>query len=170
MGEKKQAAAGLRIEPVRENTRDEAARMILEGLKEHFGFLDTSLNPDLRDIMDSYVSAGHIFLVGVLDGRVVCSGALREVDERTGRIVRMSVRKEFRRNGYASVLLGTLERMAAQRGYATLMLKTIHHWSDAVGFYERMGYARIGLEGESVTMAKRLSAEGQADGADVRPG
>ncbi|TNJ65471.1 GNAT family N-acetyltransferase [Paenibacillus hemerocallicola] len=158
MAEEKQAG-GFKIEQVREDTRDEAAQLILEGLKEHFGFLDTALNPDLRDIMDSYVSAGHIFLVGVLDGRVVCSGALREVDGHTGRIVRMSVRKAFRRNGYASLLLATLERMALQRGYSTVMLKTIHHWSDAVGFYERMGYARSGLEGESVTMAKRLSAD-----------
>lgn len=158
MAEEKQAA-GLRIEPVRENTQDEAAQMILEGLKEHFGFMDTTLNPDLRDIMDSYVFAGHIFLVGVLDGRVVCSGALRGVDEHTGRIVRMSVRKEYRRNGYATLLLGTLERMALQRGYSTVMLKTIHHWSDAVGFYERMGYIRSGLVGESVKMAKRLSAD-----------
>jgi GNAT superfamily N-acetyltransferase len=169
MAEEKQAV-GLRIEPVRKSSQAEAAQMILEGLKEHFEFLDRSLNPDLRDIMDSYVKAGHIFLVGTLDDRVVCTGALKEVDPDTGRIVRMSVRKAFRRNGYASLLLGTLERMAAQRGYSTVMLKTIHHWSDAVGFYERMGYCKSGLEGESVTMVKRLSADPRLDGAGCRLG
>ncbi|TMV44998.1 GNAT family N-acetyltransferase [Paenibacillus mesophilus] len=155
MAEERKAAA-ITIGPVQRSNQAEAEEMILEGLKEHFGFLDRSLNPDLRDIMDSYVEAGHIFLVGTLEERVVCTGALKEVDPETGRIVRMSVRKEFRRNGYASLLLGTLERMAAQRGYSSVMLKTIHHWSDAVGFYERMGYSKSGLDGESVTMVKRL--------------
>lgn len=158
MAEENKAAA-ITIGPVQRSNQAEAEEMILEGLKEHFGFLDRSLNPDLRDIMDSYVKAGHIFLVGTLDDRVVCTGALMEVDPDMGRIVRMSVRKAFRRNGYASHLLGTLERMAVQRGYSTVMLKTIHHWSDAVGFYERMGYCKSGLEGESVTMVKRLPAD-----------
>ena len=37
------------------------------------------------------------------------------------------------------------------------MLKTIHHWADAVGFYEKMGYVKGELAGESVTMVKTIA-------------
>jgi ribosomal protein S18 acetylase RimI-like enzyme len=68
----------------------------------------------------------------------------------------MSVKQAYRRNGYASRMLDRVERIAAERGYTTVMLKTIHHWTDAVGFYERMGYRATGLEGQSVTMTKTI--------------
>ncbi|WP_158289459.1 GNAT family N-acetyltransferase [Paenibacillus flagellatus] len=145
------------IAPIRESQHLEAKRLVLEGLKEHFGFLDESLNPDLDDIAQSYADKGHVFLTGSVDDRVVCCGALVEADEATGRIVRMSVGKPYRRNGLASRLIDALERKAKERGYTSVMLKTIHDWSDAVGFYESKGYAVVGREGRSVKMAKRLT-------------
>lgn len=79
-------------------------------------------------------------MVGLLRKEVVCSGALITINENTGRIVRMSVKNEYRRNGYASRIIEALEERARVRGYSKIMLKTIHHWSDAVGFYSAKGY------------------------------
>ncbi|QHT64113.1 GNAT family N-acetyltransferase [Paenibacillus lycopersici] len=147
----------LRIQSVNEHTQTQAREVILQGLKEHFGFLDTSLNPDLNDIMQSYVKQENIFLVGLLRDEVVCCGALRTVNDNTGRIVRMSVKQAYRRNGYASRMIDALEEIASARGYTKIMLKTMHHWSDAVGFYISRGYTEDELEGHSIRMIKSLS-------------
>ena len=147
----------IRIESVNETTQTQAKELILQGFMEHFGFLDTSLNPDLNDIIQNYIKEGYIFLVGVLQNEVVCCGALITVNENTGRIVRMSVKKEYRRNGYASQIIDALEEMAKVRGYSKIMLKTLQHWSDAVGFYTAKGYVKDKIEGESITMIKTLS-------------
>jgi len=146
----------LKIESVNESTQTQVKELILQGLEEHFGFLDTSLNPDLNNIIQNYIEQGHIFLVGLIKTEVVCCGALKTVNEDTGRIVRMSVKKEYRRNGYASQIIDALEERAKSKGYSKIMLKTIYRWSDAVGFYTARGYSKANLEGESVTMFKAL--------------
>ena len=53
-------------------TRDQTAArsLVLEGLGEHFGFIDESLNPDLDDIQASYPAAGHVFLVAESEGSI----------------------------------------------------------------------------------------------------
>ena len=53
--------------------QDAAQKLILAGLAEHWGYLDTSKNPDLKNIALSY--AEGIFLVGKLDGVIVATGA-----------------------------------------------------------------------------------------------
>jgi GNAT superfamily N-acetyltransferase len=73
-----------------------------------------------------------------------------------GRIVRMFVKKEYRRNGFASEIIRALETIAVERGYRKIILKTMHHWADAVGFYIRKGYSKGELNGESITMIKTL--------------
>ena len=93
----------LHIRPFRPGDQDAARRLILDGLGEHFGFIDASLNPDLDDIWQTYVLAGAPFAVAELDGELVGTGAL--VAERapgrlaTGRIVRVSVSPHHRRLG-----------------------------------------------------------------------
>ncbi|WP_127579846.1 GNAT family N-acetyltransferase [Paenibacillus koleovorans] len=144
----------LVIQSVDATNQSEAKEMILQGLKKHFGFLDRTLNPDLDDIVHAYLEKGQTFLVGLLAGEVVCSGALIQVDAQLGRIVRMSVKQEHRRKGYASRMIEALEAVARDRGFGTITLKTLHHWEDAVGFYTARGYRSSGLAGESVTMVK----------------
>lgn len=153
-------SAAFTIEPVTESTQEQAKAVVLSGMEEHFGFLDPTLNPDLDRIVSSYLELGHTFLVGRLNGEVVCTGALVGVDADTGRLVRMSVKQEFRRHGYASRMIAILEKLAADKGYSTVMLKTIGDWTDAVGFYEKMGYERSEREGSKVTMVKSIRLEG----------
>ncbi|SFM18520.1 Acetyltransferase (GNAT) family protein [Paenibacillus sp. 1_12] len=146
----------LTIEIVNEHTQMHAKQLILDGMEEHFGFLGTALNPDLNNIIDNYLMQGNTFLVGLIRNEVVCSGALIAVDDNTGRIVRMSVKKECRRYGFASKMIGALETIAEERGYTKIILKTLYHWDDAVGFYISKGYTKGDLNGESITMVKTL--------------
>lgn len=146
----------LKIVPFSQAYQAEVKDFVLEGLAEHFGFLDTTLNPDLNDIMGHYTNQGHVFLVGLIGDEAVCCGALVPFDKATGRIVRMSVKKAYRRNRYASQIIQALEEEARRRDYSYIMLKTLAHWTDAVGFYTRQGFTTARLEGESVVMTKPL--------------
>lgn len=146
----------FRIKSVQEGTQEQAKQIVLEGLEEHFGYLDTSLNPDLSPIVDHYLNKGYPFLVGFVGEEAVCTGALLSIDETTGRIVRMSVKKPYRRCGFASRMIEELEQIAKRKGHSDIFLKTIHHWSDAVSFYTSRGYRVSERTGESVKMVKRL--------------
>ena len=76
----------------------ETQTLIIDGLVEHWGMSDPTLNQDLVDIGRSY--AGDVFLVAVDENdRVIGTGALRFGDQGTGQVVRMSVAASSRRLG-----------------------------------------------------------------------
>jgi len=118
----------------------EAARhVVLQGLREHFGFIDHSLNPDLHDIQGFFIAAGHNFFVAEHSGKVIGTvGLLFEPDR--ARIVRMSVLKDHRKSGIASVLLAKCIEATRARGLKELVAFTESQWPDAVGFYTARGF------------------------------
>src|SRR5690242_11084261 len=93
-----------------------ARRLILDGLAEHFGWLDATLNPDLDDIWAHYVANGALFVVAEIDGVPVGTGAL--VPEGTGgRLVRISVAPAQRRRGVGRAVVDDLVRAARARAW-----------------------------------------------------
>ena len=88
---------------------------MLQGLAEHFGFIDPSLNPDLHDIESSFITAGHSFFVAEYDGNVIGTVGLL-FESRRARIVRMSVDKDHRKTGIASALLARCVEATRSRG------------------------------------------------------
>ena len=66
------------LRPFEASDQGAARRLILEGLGEHFGFIDESLNPDLDDVMKSYVIPGHVFIVAHIGQDLVGTGARRD--------------------------------------------------------------------------------------------
>lgn len=151
-----ESGGGLNVRPVDRTTAPQARGLILEGLGEHFGFVDETRNPDLDDILANYVERGHEFLVGTLGGRVVCTGALVEAAPGIGRVVRMSVVREHRRQGLATLMLRRLTERAVARGHRRLLVETNHDWPDAVGLYRRFGFVEYDRDDESVHMAMEL--------------
>jgi hypothetical protein len=53
-----------------------AKQLVLQGLKERFGFLNPSLNPNLHDILNHYGQKGCTFLIGLDNNNVVSTGAI----------------------------------------------------------------------------------------------
>ncbi|MFD1020864.1 GNAT family N-acetyltransferase [Thalassobacillus hwangdonensis] len=146
----------LIISPVCEAFVDDARDLILEGFKERFGFIDYSLNPDLTDIMTTYKQPGTTFLTGIIDGTLIATGAIAYEEAGVGRIVRMSVEKNYRRRGIAKRMLDRLEAKALEMGYQQLVLETHEGWQSAVGFYSANGYKIERYEGERAHFRKQL--------------
>lgn len=130
----------LQITSISKPFEKQARQLILNGLEERFGFLDSSFNPDLADIMQHYSQPGFIFLTGIYNNEVVCTGALTEEEPGVGRIQRMSVKKSCRRIGIAGSMLQELEARANKAGYKQVVLETNNEWHSAIEFYRKRGY------------------------------
>ena len=128
----------LSIAPLRPEDQREAKALILAGLEEHWGVLDESKNPDLDDIAASY--ANGVFLVAWQDGEMVGTGAFRPVSQDIVEIVRMSVKREKRRQGIGREILAELCWRAYRQGYRRAILETTASWGEAVAFYRAFGF------------------------------
>jgi ribosomal protein S18 acetylase RimI-like enzyme len=145
------------IRPFEERDQTAARRLILQGLGEHFGFIDESLNPDLNDIMTIYVRAGHSFLVAYSGPELVGTGALITVSSDTGRIVRISTHGDYRRRGIGRTIVTSLLDQARERGYRRVLVETNNDWYDAIGLYQRLGFVEYGRNEYGVGMALELN-------------
>src|SRR5215471_9859292 len=95
----------LRIRSFEVGDQEQARQLILEGLGEHFGSIDETLNPDLDDILHNYILAGHIFVVACIGRELVSTGALLSHGERISEMVRISTRKTYRRRGIGQAIV-----------------------------------------------------------------
>ena len=95
-------------------------------------------NPDLIDIATSYAEA--TFLVAWLDGRIVGTGALLPRSSEEAEIVRMSVKKENRRQGIGRRILQALDARARDQGFKRIILETTATWDEVIKFYLRFGF------------------------------
>ena len=91
-----------------------------------------------RDADDS--NADHVVAFDG-DGRCVGTGRSVRIDSRTCQIGRMAVARDQRRSGVGAKLLESLERMAALRGVAEVIL---HAQLPSEAFFGNRGYAREG--------------------------
>ena len=134
---------GVCVRPFVESDQAAARRLILAGLGEHFGWIDESLNLDLNDILASYVTSGHVFVVAEQGGEVVGTGALIEEEPVVGRLVRVSVGSRHRRQGIGRGLVEHLVAAARERGYRRLLVETNDDWDDAIGLYLDCGFVEV---------------------------
>ncbi len=125
--------------------QEEARTVVLEGLREHFGVLDPSLNSDLEDIEASFIAKGDDFYVAENDGRIVGTAGLL-FGEGRARIVRMSVAQSRRKRRIATALLEQCIESAAQRGFREIWAYTQPEWPDAVSFYSGSGFEQVGRD------------------------
>jgi GNAT superfamily N-acetyltransferase len=132
----------ITLAPFRPEDQAAAKALVLEGLAEHWGWLDPSLNPDLNDISESYAQGA--FVLARIAGTLVGTGALIPEGEDSVRVVRMSVARAWRRHGIASRILAALLDEARARGCRQVVLETTSTWQDATGFYLRHGFQIIG--------------------------
>ena len=145
---------GLNIRPFRQVDQPAARSLILAGLADHFGRLDETLNPDVDDIMASYVSPGGEFAIAEIGGELVATGGLAGEGANVGRIVRMSVGQDHRRKGIGRAMVAHLLEAARRRGYANVHVETNHDWPDAVGLYTSCGFIEYNRDDVSVYLAK----------------
>jgi putative acetyltransferase len=129
------------VRPFAAPDQQAARALVLEGLGEHFGAIDETLNPDLNDIAASYATG--VFLVACDGDRVVGTGALTPQADGVAIVSRMSTAAAHRRRGVARAVLARLVELARERGCGRVVLGTNADWADAIAFYRAFGFEEM---------------------------
>ena len=137
--------------------------MILAGLREHWGWLDPNLNPDLDNIDASYVAPGHVFLIAERGRTLAGTGALI-IDSNVGQIVRVAVSPQWRRCGIGRVSWPRLQ-VARARGLVRVWMETNDDWHEAIGLYRRCEFQEVARRDGCIFMALDLAGNLDASGA-----
>ena len=148
---------GITIRPFAPADQTATRRLVLNGLGDHFGHIDETMNPDLDDIETHYLRPGHRFVLAERDGTIVGTGALIEESPGTGRLVRMSVDRHHRGRGIGRALVDHLVAEARARGYRRVVIETNDDWWDAIGLYRACGFVEFACHSGDVHMALELT-------------
>lgn len=119
--------------------------LVLNGLGDHFGTIDETMNPDLDDITASYHETGAAIVVAERNEEIVGCGILVREDDESGRLVRMSVRGDQRGQGLGKRLVRELLTAAESRGYGRVVCETTEDWADAIALYRSCGFTAVGI-------------------------
>lgn len=144
------------IRPFSHSDQEDAKSVILEGLGNHFGYIDETLNPDLDDIWQHYIVKGDIFVVAECEGELVGTGGLIREIGGNGRLVRMSVRQLHQRKGIGQSIVCHLIEKAQEQGYRHLLVETNFDWNDAIGLYLSCGFQEYDRDEESIHLRLRF--------------
>lgn len=148
--------AGVEIRPWRPADQDAARALVLQGLGDHFGAIRPELNPDLDDIQAAYLDRGALFVVAVVQERLVGTGALIAETAGTGRIVRVSVDRAWRRQGIGRGIVAHLIAAARTAGYQTLLVETNDDWQDAIALYRAFGFKTEAVRDGEIHLRRAL--------------
>lgn len=115
-------------------------------------WVEDAPDEDLADLRSHYLDAeGSEFLVGVVDGAVVATGAYIPLDgwmaeqfdvsvSTTAELSRMRVHPDYQGQGIGSAVCDELESRARSEGYGVLVLNTGVDNKLARGFYNSRGF------------------------------
>lgn len=130
--------------------------LIEQGLQEHFGYLDRSLNPDLDDLQATYISSGGTILVAEVGQNIVGTGALICAGEHTARLVRVSVDHRWRKRGIARTVVSHLIELATENQYHEIIVETNLDWYAAITLYQQLGFIEYAQDDISLHMILKL--------------
>lgn len=130
--------------------------LVLQGLGEHFGCIDETMNPDMDDVDANYIQPGHLFILAEVDGQLAGTGALKTVAPGVAQMVRVSVCSAQRRRGIGRAIVTQLVQSARQRRYERVLVETNNDWSDAIGLYRSCGFGEYARDDVSVYMVLEI--------------
>lgn len=135
-------AIDLSIEPASSPDANWCLRQYQEELARRF---DNGFDPSQGNSLDpaDVTPPKGWFIVARLAGRPVGCGALKRVDASTGEIKRVWVAGDARGLRLASRIMNRLEAIAAEAGFAKVVLDTNRTLTEARAMYLKRGYAQI---------------------------
>lgn len=133
---------GVQLRDFERRDQDATRRLILEGLRDHWGSIDEALNPDLDDIAASYAAGRTV--VALCSGELIGTGTLLPVSPAAAEIRRMSVHAASRRKGVGRAIAHELIDTARRWSLERVILETSSAWTEIVEFYSALGFEITG--------------------------
>jgi len=120
------------------------------GLWERCGLV-RPINDPQKDIRRKMKVNPELFLIGLIDGKVVAT-AMGGYEGHRGWVNYLGVDPALQKNGLGRQIMQALEEKLLERGCAKLNLQVRTDNTEAMKFYECIGYKRD----EVISMGKRL--------------
>ena len=134
----------------------EVKDFVLGVLKEQGFEFDPNKDFDLDNIDKHYLQSGGVFYVGIVDGVIIGTSAVRRIDNNRCEIKRIYVRKDFRDRGFGRKLF--LKALGfAERNYSVAVLKTDAKLTDAIQLYLKNGFSVVKEEDGVVYFSKNMT-------------
>lgn len=147
----------MRIRKFQKDDQKAAQALILSGLKEYYGFIDHTRNPEVYTIEKSFIQKGTTFVVIEEGGEIIGTGGLLTTDKPdTAQMVRVSVHKDHRRKGIAKQIVFDLLKQAKEMGYKKMLVETTKTWIAPRTLYNSIGFKEIYETEEDVYMTLDL--------------
>ena len=134
----------------------EVKNFVLGVLKEQGFEFDPNKDFDLDNIDKHYLQSGGVFYVGIVDGAIIGTSAVRRIDNNRCEIKRIYVRKDFRGRGFGRELFLKALEFAGQN-YSVAVLKTDARLTDAIGLYLQNGFSVVKEEDGVVYFSKNMT-------------
>jgi GNAT superfamily N-acetyltransferase len=136
------ASIEISIEPASSVDANWCLRQYQEELARRF---DNGFDPSTGNSLDpaDVTPPKGWFVVARRDGRPVGCGALKRLDDRTGEIKRVWVSDAARGARLATRIMDRLELIAAEAGFAKVLLDTNRALTEARAMYLKRGYGEI---------------------------
>ncbi len=132
---------------VEERADSEVAKQLIEELEAVLEPLYPSESRHGYSV-EKLLRQGVAFFVVQHDGAAAGCGGIQLFGSDYGELKRMYVRPAFRGRGLGKRLVEHLEAHAITHGVGCVRLETGIHQHEAIGLYERMGFARTGPFGD----------------------
>jgi len=132
----------------------------LSSIHSEIGYRSGPWEADFDDIEGHFLKEGE-FLVGLVNDEIVAIGGYRKMSNDIGQIRRMRTYPNYRRKGYAQLIIKKLEEIANQNKIKELRLKTSTQQKMAQNFYEKNGYEKL------ITDKKEYYTEGGENSFEV---
>lgn len=143
MGDRHRAA----IRSFTPQDQDAVRILVLDGLRERWGAAyRNDVNPDLDDITANYVERGADVVVAEVVGEVVACGLVLPEAPDLGRILRVSIHRDHRRQGLGRSIVTELVARARRRELRTLVVRADTPWSSALALYRSVGFVQTGQD------------------------
>ncbi|WP_170311495.1 GNAT family N-acetyltransferase [Vallitalea okinawensis] len=146
----------LVIRDFKKRDQEQVEEVILQGLGQRFGYIDGTVNPDIKDIISHYVLDGHIFRIVEVENKIIGTGAMLVEAKDVGRIVRISVIGDYRRLGVGRLIMDDLLQRAKEKDIKSIVLSTNLGWDSAIRLYESCGFEEYTRDDEEIHMRKLL--------------
>lgn len=114
-------------------------------------------NDPHKDIRRKLTVQSDLFLVGLLDGKVMAT-AMAGFDGHRGWVNYLAVAESYRRRGLGRALMERVEELLKDIGCPKLNIQVRSTNAAVLAFYERLGYT----QDQTISLGKRLIPDGQA--------
>jgi GNAT superfamily N-acetyltransferase len=147
----------IEIQPIAADQIDEAKRVILSVARNIYQWQETfeetvqrfaeqAFFDDLEQFQAHYFDRRGTFLVATDQGRVIGTGAIRQLNRETAELKRFWLLEAYQGKGIGYQMMQRLLSFARGAGYWRMRLQTDIRSVRAVRFYERIGFTRIACE------------------------